>query len=98
MAHVQRTCGIGRDKLHQHIFIALSLFAKARCGVQHFFDHRLLGAGLEFEIQKARACNVDAFHPLAKSGCGHERGAQGFSHLSGVLAQRLGQMHGRRAG
>ena len=66
--------------------------------MQHLFDHRLLGTGFEFEVQKTRAGNVDAFNPLAECRRGHEGGAQGFTHLSGVLSQGFGQVHGGRAG
>jgi len=98
MANVQWTRGVGRHKFHQYFFMALGLFAKARCRMQHFFDHRLFGAGLELEVQKAWACNVDAFNPLAECRCGHERSAQSLAHLPWVLSQGFGQVHGGRAG
>ena len=50
MAHMQWARGIGRYKLHQHVGMALGLLAKAGGCVQDLFDHRLLGAGLEFEV------------------------------------------------
>ena len=50
MAHMQRPRWIGRHKLHQHFFLALSLFAKAGSGMQHFLDDGLFGAGFELEV------------------------------------------------
>ena len=98
MAHVQRARGVGRDKFHQNFFAPLGLLAKLVGLAQHFADHFLLGGGFQANVQKAGARNFNGIHPLLKGGRGLQRGLELLAQGARVELERLGQLHGGRAG
>jgi len=98
MAHVQRAGRVGRDELDQHLLAGGRLLAEGVAGGQHFAHDLLLGGGLEADVEKAGAGDLDGFDPLAESGGGEQRGAQLLGQFAGLAAQRFGELHGGGAG
>ena len=71
---VQRPGGVGGDELHQDFLAARRLVAILRALRQHLVHHLLLGGGLEADVQKTGAGDLDGLHPFLERGRGLQRG------------------------
>ena len=96
VADVERACGVGGYEFHQKALAVFFLVAKACFGRQNFANGLLFGGGLEANVDKAGAGDLNVLNPLLKHRRGQQGFAQLFAELAGVALQRLGQLHGCR--
>lgn len=87
---------VSGDELDEDVFAAISLVAELFGLRQHFADDFLLGSGLQANVQKAGAGDLDRIHPFLESGCGFQRGFELLTQSARVRLQGLGQLHGCR--
>ena len=98
MTHMQRTCRVGRHKLHHHALAIGRLLAEAFASLQHLVDDLLFGRCQQPDVQEAGTGNFDGLHPACECRRGQQSAAQGLRQLSRVLLEGLGQLHGGGAG
>ncbi len=72
--------------------------AVARALAQHLAHHLLLGGGLQADVQKAGAGQLDRRHPALKGRRGLQRLLKLLAQRARVGLERLGQLHGGGAG
>ena len=98
MAHVQRPGRIGRDELDQHALAGRRAAAERRAGGQHLAHHLLLGGGLQAHVEEAGTGDVDGLDPAFEDRRRAQGGGDVLGQLARLASERLGQLHGGRAG
>ena len=98
MAHMQRACWVGRDKLNHQALAIARLVAETATLRQNVMHDLLLGSRLQLDIDKARASNFDGFNPARKGWRGQQCRFQVLSQLAGIHLKGLGQLHGNCGG